>query len=107
VAFTPGGTLHSISSRGNACLLQYFWVPYAIGPLSVLSVYICCDVGVLCPNGVGWIRMPLGTEVGLDPGHIVLDRDSASPKGGIAPNFPPMPVVAKWLAGSRCHLVRR
>jgi len=23
----------------------------------------------------GWIKMPLGTEVGLDPGDIVLDGD--------------------------------
>ena len=24
---------------------------------------------------VGWIKMPLGKEVGLGPGHIVLDGD--------------------------------
>ena len=27
----------------------------------------------------GWIRMPLDTEVGLDPGDIVLDGDPAPP----------------------------
>jgi len=27
----------------------------------------------------GWIKMPLGIEVDLDPGHIVLDGDSAPP----------------------------
>jgi len=26
---------------------------------------------------VGWIKMPLGKEVGLGPGHIVLDGDQA------------------------------
>jgi len=26
----------------------------------------------------GWIKMPLGTEVGLSPGHIVLYGDPAS-----------------------------
>jgi len=36
--------------------------------LSVLSV---CDVGVL------WIKMKLGTKVGLGPGHIILDGDPA------------------------------
>ena len=51
--------------------------------------------------------MPLGTEVGLGPGHIVLDGDPAPPKKGTAPNFWPMSVVAKWLDGSRCYLVRR
>jgi len=28
----------------------------------------------------GWIKLPLGTEVGLGPGHIVLDEDQAPPK---------------------------
>jgi len=53
--------------------------------------------------------MPLGMEVGLDPGHIVLDGDPAPPteKRGTAPNFWPMSVVAKHLDGSRCHLVKR
>jgi len=31
---------------------------------------------------VGWIRMPLGTEVRRGPGHIVLDGDPASPWKG-------------------------
>ena len=37
----------------------------------------------------GWIKMPLGMEVGLDPSDIVLDRDPTplSPKGGRAPQF--------------------
>jgi len=26
---------------------------------------------------VGWIKMKLGVEVGLSPGHIVLDGDPA------------------------------
>jgi len=96
--------------------------------------------------------MPLGMEVVLGPGHIVLDEDSA-PHRGNAPQFSarvctpndwmdqdstffrkadlcpddivldgdpapprghspsssfrPMSVVAKWMDGSRCHLVRR
>jgi len=28
---------------------------------------------------VGWIKMKLGTEVGLGPDHIVLDGDPALP----------------------------
>jgi len=31
---------------------------------------------------VGWIKMKLGTEVGLGPGDIVLDGDLASLKKG-------------------------
>jgi len=33
----------------------------------------------------GRIKMPLGTKVSLDPGHIVLDGDPAPPKRGTAP----------------------
>jgi len=53
--------------------------------------------------------MPLDRDVGLDPGHIVLDGDPAPPppKGAQFPNFWPMSVVAKRLDGSRCHLVGR
>jgi len=31
--------------------------------------------------------MPLGMEVGLDPGHIVLDGDQAAPKRAQLPIF--------------------
>jgi len=52
--------------------------------------------------------MKLGTQVGLGPGHIVLDGDPALlPQRGTAPNFRSISVAAKWLHGSRCHLVRR
>ena len=51
--------------------------------------------------------MKLGMQVGLGPGHIVLDGDLAlpSPKGH-SPHFRPIHVVAKYLNGSRCHLER-
>jgi len=40
--------------------------------------------------------MPLGTKVGLGPGHIVLDGDLApSSKGPQTPNFPRMSIVTK------------
>jgi len=41
--------------------------------------------------------MPLGTEVGLGPGHIVLVGDSAPPKVAQQhlPAFRPMSIVAK------------
>ena len=44
------------------------------------------------------MKMPLGKEVGLDPGHIVLDGDPAlsQPKGASQPHsFWPMSIVAK------------
>ena len=49
--------------------------------LSVLSVTL-----VYCGQTVGWIKMKLGTEVGLGPSHIVLDGDPAPlPKRSTAP----------------------
>jgi len=53
---------------------------------------------VYCGQTVGCTRISLGTEVGLDPGDIVV-RWGPPPqkKGGTAPNFLPMTVVAKWL----------
>jgi len=45
-------------------------------------------------------------EVGLVPGHIVLDRDPAPrPEGAEPPNFRSMSVVAKRLDESRCHYI--
>ena len=37
----------------------------------------------------GWIKMPLGTEVGLGPGDIMLDWEPDIPteKGTAAPHF--------------------
>jgi len=34
---------------------------------------------VYCRQTAGWIKMPLGMEVGLGPGDIVLDGDPALP----------------------------
>ena len=42
--------------------------------LSVLSVTL-----LYCGQTVGRIKMKLGVQVGLGPGHIVLDEDPAPP----------------------------
>jgi len=58
----------------------------------------------------GWIKMPLGTEVDLGPGDIVLDGEPAPPLWklhSIRPSFWPMSTVDKWLDGSWCYLVQR
>ena len=69
--------------------------------LSVLSATL-----VYCGQTVGRLKMKLGMQVGLGPGHIVLGKDPApAPQRGTAPNFRPISVSAKWLHGSRCHLV--
>jgi len=52
----------------------------------MLSVMFVLSVTLAyCGQTVGWIRMPLGTEVGVGPGDILLDADPATPppkKGG-------------------------
>jgi len=48
-----------------------------------------------CGQTAGWIKIPFGTKVGLDPGHIVLHAGAAPPKGAQPPpNFRPMSIVA-------------
>jgi len=43
---------------------------------------------VHCSQTAGWIKMPLGTKVGLGPSHIVLDGDPVPPnKKGHSPQF--------------------
>ena len=55
--------------------------PVCLSCLSVTLVY--------CGQTVGWIKMPLDTDVGLGPGDTVLDGDSALPhgKGHSSPHF--------------------
>jgi len=45
------------------------------------SAHICCG------KMAGWIKMPLGMEVGFGPGDFVLDGDPATPKKGHSPPF--------------------
>ena len=56
-----------------------------------LSVCVLSVTLVYCGQTVGWIKMKLGTQVGLGPGHIVLDGDPAPPppKGRAPPIFGP------------------
>ena len=45
----------------------------------ILSVCLSVTL-VYCGQTVRWIRMKPGMQVGLGPGHIVLDRDPAPPQ---------------------------
>ena len=59
------------------------------------SCPVCLSVTlVYCVQAVGRIKMKLGKQVGLGPGHIVLDADPAHPKRGTAlpPIFGPCPL---------------
>jgi len=56
-----------------------YWTVVCLSDLSVTLVY--------CGQTVGWMNTPLVMEVGLRPGHLVLDGDLAPPKGHNSPQF--------------------
>jgi len=58
---------------------------------------------VYCGQMAAWMKTPLGTEVDLSPGHIVLDGVPAPAKGAQQPpSFRPMSVVATVAHLSHC-----
>jgi len=70
-------------------VLPFYWVTVcktvhpmlSVRSLSVLSVCpVCLSVTLVhCGQTFVWIQMKLGLQVGLDPGHSVLDGDPAPP----------------------------
>ena len=62
---------------------------------------------VYCGQMAGWIGIPLGTEIGLGSGDIVLDGDPAPPRKGAQqpPTFWRMSIVAKWSPISATQLL--
>jgi len=76
--------MHVLS--GHEGITGYLWASVrlapALGTAPPFSAHVCCD------QTAGWIKMPLGTEVGLEPRQIVLDGDPApSKKGAQHPYF--------------------
>ena len=58
---------------------------------------------VYCDQTAGWMKTPLGTEVDVGPGHIVLDGVPAlRERGTAAPSFRPMSIVATVAHLSNC-----
>jgi len=56
-----------------------------------------------CGQTAGWMKTPLGTEVDLGAGHIVLDVFPALCERGTAPpSFRPMSIVAMVAHLSYC-----
>ena len=77
-------------------------LPLPKGAQPPFSAHVCCG------QTAGWINMARPMEVGLGPGHIVLDGDPASPKKGHStPTFRPMSIVAKQspISATAEHLV--
>ena len=58
---------------------------------------------VCCGQMAGLIKMPLGTEIGLGPGDIVLDGDTTLPQKGV--HQPPMHFSAHVYCGQTVALL--
>ena len=64
---------------------------------------MCIRDSVYCGQMAGWMNTPLGTEVDLGTGHIVLDVVPAVRESGTAaPLFSPMSMVATVAHLSYC-----
>jgi len=65
------------------------WFALCYWTLVCLSCLCLSVTLVYCGQTVGWIKMKLGMEVGLRPGHIVLDGTQLTPppKGAQHPQF--------------------
>jgi len=60
------------------------------------------SVHIYCGQTAAWIKIPVGTEVGLSLRNIVFDVDSATPRKKGTPTLTqiwPTSIVAKWLDG--------
>jgi len=79
----PNGQGHSSPLPTFRPTLRTVALWYGIVVLSV-CLSVCLSVTlVYCAQTVGWIKMPpLGTEIDLGPGDIVLDGDPVPPSQG-------------------------
>jgi len=76
-------TINGAWSNFGPPFVKWFALCYPTVVLSCLSVTL-----VYCRQTVGQFKMKLGMQIGLGPGHTVLDGDPAPlPQRGTAPQF--------------------
>jgi len=87
----PNGCMHQDTTwyRGRSqtrrnCVRWGPSSPPLMGHSPQFSANVCCG------QTAGWTKMPLGTGVDLDPGHIVLDMDPAPPPSKRTQQPPPL-----------------
>jgi len=71
-----------------------FWVSATSNGLPYGTIVLSACIVVYCGQMVGWIKIPLGTEVGLGPGNIVLDGHGKWHSSPFC-TFWPMSIMAK------------
>jgi len=91
---------------------SHFWAtvtsnssPYAAEWCHVYPVCLSCVSVTLvyCGQTIGWIKMPLGMEVGLGSGDIVLDGPSSPMERGTAAPPPLLGPCLLWPNGRLSH----
>ena len=86
----------------TVCINQFFWatVCKTVRPLLCYRSVVCAVLSCLsvtfvhCGQTVGRIKTKLGMQVGLVPGHIVLDGDPAPPH---TKGWSPFPIFGPFL----------
>jgi len=103
LSFVTRSSAVSIHSGNLTLQLIVFGQPFIKGFGSQFSARTYCG------QTAGWIKMTLGIDVGLGPGHIVLDRDPAPlpKKGAEPPQFLVHVYCGQTAVASRYHFVRR
>jgi len=101
----------------DACVLRVFGRPFvkrfALCYRTVVCLSVCLSITlVYCGQTVGWIKMKLGMEIGLGPGHIVLDGDQVPQKWN-SPQFSVIvfivakrSIISAILLSTCCYSVR-
>ena len=96
----PNGCMHQDAIRyGGRPQPRRLRVRCGPSPLPEKGAEPLFSAHIYCGQTAGWIKMPLGTEVGLGPDDIMLHGDPALPpkKRHSRPNFRPMCIVTKLL----------
>ena len=83
------GSIMGPASPGLASLPSVFGRRFVKRFTLCYWTFVCPLMSVYCGQMVAWIRMKLGMQVCLGPGHILLDGDPAPPsqKAGTTAQF--------------------
>jgi len=72
---------------------------WGLSPLPLRGTAPQFLANVHCGQMAGWTKMPLGMEVGLDPGDFVFDGDPATPRKSAHPPHPIFGPCLLWPNG--------
>jgi len=101
-----GEAFHPAVSAAHSCMRDVKWSLWDTNEFCVIGrwdVLQFCTFDLPWTSRCPWMKTPLGTEVDLGAGHIVLDGFPALRKRGTVPlSFRPMSIVAMVVHLSYC-----